>query len=94
MGFRTLSRLENEAGADAGNAWSGDLPFSLSMRMVSLETWNNNADFMLSYDGTNFYDSFEIDPDRPLVLLFQTAAIRRKNTIVGAISKFQVLGMT
>lgn len=94
MGFRTLSQLENESGADAGNAWSAAIPFSLSMRMVSLEVWNNNTDFRLSYDGTNFYDSFEIDPDRPLILLFQTAAIMRKNTIVGAISKFQVLGMT
>lgn len=91
-GTRSGSRMDVKSGNDAGNAWSATVLFDFPTRQIMLESWNNSYDIRLTYDGTNFYDDFEIDPDRPLDLWFQALGFQIKNSVVGAVSKYQVIG--
>lgn len=92
MAFRSLSDMDVKAGADAGNAWSATVAFDWSTRVITLEAWSNNMDIRVSEDDITYTDSFEVDPDRPLVLPFQTRFHQHKNETSGAISKYQVAG--
>lgn len=90
-GTRSGSQMDVKSGIDAGNSWSATVLFDFPSRSVKLESWNNSYDIRLTYDGTNFYDDFEIDPDRPLDLWFQALGYQIKNAISGAVSKYQVI---
>ncbi len=93
MGYRALSTMDVKSGADAGNAWSADKNFDTVTRLVTLECWDEAMDVMLSNDGANWSDSFEIDPSRPLVLPFAAFTHRVKNKAVGDIARYQTAGM-
>lgn len=93
MAFRSLSDMDVKAGVDAGNAWSASVLFDWPTRVMTLECWNNNMDIRFSEDDTVYTDIFEVDPDRPLVIPFQTRYHQHKNETVGAVSKYQVAGM-
>jgi len=85
--------MDVKSGANAGDAWSGDIDFDTVTRLVSLECWDEAMDVVLSNDGVNWNDSFEIDPDRPLVLPFAAFTHRVKNSAVGVIARYQTAGM-
>lgn len=93
MAFRSLSDMDVKSGADAGNAWSASVAFDFATRVLSIEAWNNNMDIRFSEDDSVYTDPFEVDPDRPLVIPFQTRYHQHKNETSGAVSKYQVAGM-
>jgi hypothetical protein len=93
MAFRALSTMDVKSGLDAGDPWSANIDFDRVTRLVTLECWDEPMDVMLSNDGTNFGDPFEIDPSRPLVLPFAASTHRVKNTTVGDTARYQTAGM-
>lgn len=93
MAFRSLSDMDVKSGADAGNAWSASVVFDFETRVLSMECWGNNMEIRLSEDDSVYTDSLEIDPDRPLVIPFQSRYHQHKNETVGKVSKYQVAGL-
>lgn len=92
MGLRAASRMDVKSG-DAGDAWSSAIDFDFPTWFVSAESWNANLDLQLSYDGSQFYDTFKVDPDRPILFPFQAKSIKVKNTQAGAVAEYQVAGV-
>lgn len=90
-GTRSGSRMDVKSGLDAGTNWSATVLFDFLSRSIKLESWNNSFDVRLTLDGTNFYDDFEIDPDRPLDLWFEAVGYQIKNSVVGAVSRYQLI---
>ena len=77
----------------AADAWSASLVYDLQTRVVSQECWDASADIRLSNDGTTYGDSFEVDPDRPLVLVFSAASMQVKNNAAGSNARYQSAGL-
>ena len=92
MGLRAASRMDVKAG-DSADAWSDAVDFDFPTWLVSTESWDASLDVQVSYDGTNFQDTFEVDPDRPIVFPFQARSIRHKNTSAGQTSRYQLAGL-
>lgn len=89
MALRAARRMDVKAG-DAADAWSADVAFDFASWLVSAECWTNNLDIRLTYDGVNYYDSFEVDPDRPIVFPFEARACQVKNAETDKTSRYQV----
>jgi len=92
MGLRAASRMDVKAGT-AADAWSAGLDFDFNTWLLSGEAWDKTLDLQVSYDGTNWQDSFEVDPERPIVFPFQAKSCRVKNNQAGENSTYQVAGL-
>lgn len=92
MGLRAASKIDVKAG-DSGDDWSAGVDFDFPTWLVSTECWDANVDLQLSYDGANWQDAFEVDPDRPIVFPFQARSIRHKNASAGQTARYQLAGL-
>lgn len=92
MGLRSASQMDVKAGT-AADAWSAAIDFDYDTWLVSVESWDQSLDVALSYDGTTWQDTFEVDPDRPFVFPFQAASTRVKNNTAGQNSRYQAAGL-
>lgn len=92
MAFRSASKIDPLTG-DAADAWSAALTLAFATSWLTLECWDNALEVQLSYDGTTFQGTFEIDVDRPLVIPFQARAIKVKNKDAGSTSRYQIGGL-
>lgn len=92
MGLRSASQMDVKAGT-AADAWGAAMDFDFDTWLVSTECWDKALDIQVSYDGTTWQDTFEVDPDRPFVFPFQAASSRVKNNAAGQNSRYQVAGL-
>lgn len=92
MALRAASKMDVKAG-NAADAWSAALPFDFPTWLISAECWDNALDIRVTYDGTTYFDAFEVDPDRPFVFPFQAQASQVKNNAAGSTSRYQVAGI-
>ena len=91
MAGRAASKADVKSGT-AADAWSAAIEFDFPTLWISMECWTESLDIALSYDGSTFQDTIEIDPDRPLLLPFQAVSFRVKNAEAGKNSRYQVIG--
>lgn len=92
MALRAANKMDVKAG-DAGDNWSADIAFDFSTWIISSECWANPLDMRLTYDGTTYYDSFEVDPDRPIVFPFEARKCQVKNNQETSTARYQIAGV-
>lgn len=92
MGNKAASKMDVKQGTSA-DAWSAALDFDFATWFLLAESWTNLIDIQVSYDGTTWQDTFKIDPDRPLLLLFCAKSIRVKSNQAGAAADYQAAGV-
>jgi len=62
-------------------------------RVIQMSCWDAGLIIMMSYDGTTFGPEFEIDQDDPPIQLpHAVRAVQIRNSVVGAISRYQISG--
>lgn len=92
MALRAASQLDVKAGT-ATDALSAAIEMDFPTWLISAECWENSLDLTLTYDGTNYFDAFEVDPDRPILFPFQAVACKVQNNEAGKNSRYQIAGI-
>lgn len=79
---------------DAPDEYAAIQTFSKKSAILLLQVWQNPGIFQLSYDGVEYQDEVEVDPEKNLGSWFhryEAKGFRVKNKAAGSVAKYQVI---